>query len=55
MDIRGYISKQESIIQLQSETIDALFLELLQHVEIEEIENSKAFRMIKEVAERSKS
>ena len=52
MGIGEYISNQEEIIRLQSEAIDALFLELLQYKQVDELENDKAFQLIKEAAKR---
>lgn len=50
-----YLSTQEEIIRLQSEAIDALFLELLQYKNMDEIEGDKAFDLIKEVAEKKRT
>jgi len=52
MNIGEYATRLEEINRLQSELIDALFLEVLQHKEVDELEGSKAGQLIKEVAEK---
>ena len=46
------ISIQDEIIGMQSEIIDALYLELMQYKTMDEMEESKGFQLIKEVAEK---
>ena len=48
------ISIQGEIIRQQSEIIDALYLEIMQYKTIEEMESSRAFQLIREVAEKRK-
>lgn len=52
MGIGELFSTQEEIIRLQSEILDAFFLELLQYKTMDEMEESKGFQLIKEVAEK---
>ncbi len=46
------ISIQDEIIGMQSEIIDALYLELMQYKTMDEMEESKGFQLIKKVAEK---
>jgi hypothetical protein len=46
------ISIQDEIIGMQSEIIDALYLELMQYKTMDETEESKGFQLIKKVAEK---
>ena len=48
------ISIQDEIIGMQSEIIDALYLELMQYKTMDEMEESKGFQLIKKVAEKKK-
>mgnify|MGYP003571641312 CR=1 FL=1 len=43
---------KDEIIEMQSEIIDALYLELMQYKTMDEMEESKGFQLIKEVAKK---
>lgn len=51
MDIAELESLYVEIIMKLAETVDALFLENLQYKQIDELENSKSFQLVKSSAE----
>lgn len=50
LDLAETIDNQDLIIRMQSRIIDELFLQLLQYVDAEELDNSEIIAQINEVA-----
>lgn len=50
LDLAETIDNQDLIIRMQSRIIDKLFLQLLQYVDAEELDNSEIIAQINEVA-----